>query len=75
MKRLGTGLLMLSPVVATISPHQTTSTITQTATVVIPGFPVESIALGLILGLFVVLLLRLATRFGWGLLKRSQPFG
>jgi hypothetical protein len=72
MKRLGTSLLLIGPVVATVSPFQTTSTITQTATVVIPGFPFESIASGLVLGLFVVLLLRLVDRFGWNLVKRNH---
>jgi hypothetical protein len=71
MRQLPEPVLLISPVVATMSPYQTTSTITQTATVVIPGFPLESIATGFVLGLFVLLLLRLATRFGWSLIRRS----
>lgn len=46
-----------------------TSSIT-TATTVILGFPVESIAAGLSLGFFVILLLRMTTKFGWSLIKR-----
>jgi len=70
-------LLLISPLVGVVStltgrafsPEQMGSSM-MNSTTVIPGFPIESIGSGLILGLFVILLLRMTTKFGWGLIKQ-----
>ena len=56
-------LLLLSPVVAVVSTFQATTVAADcffncTTTTIIPGFPLESIGAGLMIGLFVILLLR-----------------
>ena len=70
-------LLLISPLIGvvtaltglTFNPEQMGSSM-MNSTTVIPGFPVESIGSGLILGFFVILLLRMTTKFGWNLIKR-----
>jgi hypothetical protein len=61
--------MMTSSTNQMMSTTQMMSETSMTSTV-IPGFPVESIGAGLILGLFIILLLRMTTKFGWSLIKR-----